>query len=33
MTTEILPGDTLVALAGAEDEHVLRQALASPKRK
>jgi len=33
MTTEILPGDTLVALVGPEDEHVLRQALASPKRK
>ena len=33
MTTEILPGDVLVALAGSEDEHVLRQALSAPKRK
>jgi trk system potassium uptake protein TrkA len=33
MTTEILPGDVLVALSNSEDEHVLRQALSTPKRK
>jgi trk system potassium uptake protein TrkA len=30
MTTELLPGDTIVALARPEDEHVLREALSRP---
>jgi trk system potassium uptake protein TrkA len=30
MTSELLPGDTIVALAKPEDEHVLREALSRP---